>query len=275
MTTENGVARKPVPIDFRNFYNACNLAAQSGVTTVLLTGKGEPTLFPEQINQILRELKYESKLSTRSHPFPIIELQTNGIRIADGKIEDSTLKHWFDEGLRIISISNVGPNEHLNREIYTPRRGHYIDLKHLIDHLHKIGFSIRLATVMIKGGVEDSDTIEGCIQWARGMGVEQLTLRPVEKPLVYQDNPDSKEAYEWVSNNVPTEVDDAFDWVEKHGSILLKLPHGAVVYDVYGQNVCITNCLTESENPDTIRQLIYFPDGHLRYSWQYEGAMLL
>ena len=28
-------------------------------------------------------------------------------------------------------------------------------------------------------------------------------------------------------------------------------------------------------NPDEVRQLIFFPDGHLRYSWVYDGAIIL
>jgi hypothetical protein len=51
--------------------------------------------------------------------------------------------------------------------------------------------------------------------------------------------------------------------------------HGAIVYDYRGQNVCLTDALTIEPETDKIRQLIFFPDGHLRYDWQYKGAILI
>ena len=65
------------------------------------------------------------------------------------------------------------------------------------------------------------------------------------------------------------------DYLVTNGTKLLELPHGAIVYDVNGQNVCFSNCLTRTDNPENIRQLIFFPDGHLRYDWEYKGAILL
>lgn len=55
------------------------------------------------------------------------------------------------------------------------------------------------------------------------------------------------------------------------GTRLLDLAHGAAVYDVGGQNVCLADCLTHSADPDDMRQLIYNPDGRLTY----KGAVLL
>ncbi len=55
----------------------------------------------------------------------------------------------------------------------------------------------------------------------------------------------------------------------------MTLMHGAVGYDVGGQNVCLTDCLTLDASNEDIRQLIFFPDGRLGYDWQYEGAVLL
>jgi hypothetical protein len=55
----------------------------------------------------------------------------------------------------------------------------------------------------------------------------------------------------------------------------MELVHGAIVYDLHGQNICLTNALTIEPRSDEIRQLIFFPDGHLRYDWQYKGAIIL
>ena len=55
-------------INYVRFKKACQLAENSGATTVLLTGKGEPTLYMDQIFYFLNELN--------KYSLPIIELQT-------------------------------------------------------------------------------------------------------------------------------------------------------------------------------------------------------
>jgi hypothetical protein len=46
------------------------------------------------------------------------------------------------------------------------------------------------------------------------------------------------------------------------------------VYDVDGQNVCLSNCLSNDPQTGDLRNLIFFPDGHVRWDWQYQGAIL-
>jgi hypothetical protein len=280
MTVENGVGLKAQPIDYRNWEQALLLAEKSGVTTILLTGKGEPTLFPNQISEVLMRLR-GPKNTLR---FPIIELQTNGIPIADGKLECNSsfgvagdyLQEWYDLGLRTIAISNCGYNPSVNKAIYTPNRPDYIHLPGLIEKLHGRGFNVRLATVMIRNGIDHSVAAARMIDLAREWKVEQLTLRPVTLPHVV-GNQEGLPVANWIESKGLNHDGfyEVYAYVRDHGKLLLKLPHGAEVYDVKGQNVCMSNCLTHSDSPDTIRQIIYFPDGHLRYSWEYEGAILL
>jgi hypothetical protein len=75
MTPPVGVMLDEPEVNWRNFRVACRLAERCGVTTAMLTGKGEPTLFPEQITKYLQALS--------EFPFPIIELQSNGILLAE------------------------------------------------------------------------------------------------------------------------------------------------------------------------------------------------
>lgn len=267
-TPLQGVSNKHEPINYRNWNQACGLAKASGVNTIMLTGKGEPTLFPHQITEVLNSLL--------PFNFPIIELQTNGIDIADGKIDHEQLFEWYRLGLRIISVSNVGVDKGFGQRIYTPYRKEYIDLASLIENLHKNKFSVRMATVMLKGGVDSYESIPELVLFAKRYNVEQLRLCPVNHSGVIETD-EAKEVSEWTRANALTEyqLKGIKDHIERNSELLLTLPHGANVYDYDGQNVCLANCLTESQNPDTIRQLIYFPDGSLRYSWQYKGARIL
>ena len=57
---------------------------------------------------------------------------------------------------------------------------------------------------------------------------------------------------------------------------LMELAHGAEVFDVYGQNFCLSNCLKRTtEDVSKMRNLIFFPDGHIRYRWDLPGAIIL
>ena len=65
------------------------------------------------------------------------------------------------------------------------------------------------------------------------------------------------------------------NYLENHGTRILKLSHGAIVYDINGQNVCMGNCLNVNPDTEELRNLIFFPDGHLRYYWQYPGSIII
>lgn len=70
-------------------------------------------------------------------------------------------------------------------------------------------------------------------------------------------------------------VGDIAHIVAKDGTLLYNLVHGAKVYDYQGMNLCLTNCLTHDANEDTVRQLIFYPNGRLYTDWQYKGSILL
>lgn len=240
----------------RNLRIACRFAQNSGVSTALLTGKGEPTLYPDHITQYIEIL---------SEYFPFIELQTNGINIPYQKL-------WYDKGLTTVGVSIVHPNNERNGAMMTPG-GPEHDIWDTVHQLHKANLSVRINCTMVKGMVDSISEVGDLIRRCRKAKVEQLTVREVARPTSSED----KEIWNWVSeHNVDGLGEELVQYFTEHKApLLLELPHGAKVYDCGGQNVCVNNCLTETTNPDEIRQLILFPDGHLRYSWVYPGAIIL
>ena len=255
MTGDDGICEE---INFRNFRKACQFAGNSGVTTVLLTGKGEPTLYPDLITKYLEEIL---------HHFPFVELQTNGIALPE---LDEYLKVWYDLGLTTISLSCAHWEDAKNKEILG---NNYDSLEKYIKICHKNKLSVRVSCVMVDNYICTVESVSEFAIRCKDWDVEQFTVRPVSMPA---EN-DNREVANWVRNNwiypcTQTKIDDYFD---NNAVLLLKLAHGAKVYDYEGQNISINNCLTENTNPDDIRQLIFFPDGHLRFSWVYSGAILL
>jgi molybdenum cofactor biosynthesis enzyme MoaA len=266
MTPPVGVTLEEPEVNWRNFRVACRLAERCGVTTAMLTGKGEPTLFPEQITKYLQALS--------EFQFPIIELQSNGILLIEqaGAYAEH-LRDWYELGLTTVAISVVHHLPEKNRAIYLPHRKAYIDLPELIHLLHECGFSVRLACVMVDGFVDSRQDLQAFIAFAQAHRVEQVTVRPVNKP----SNGRSGASQDWAERHHlrPEQLADIRGYLEGEGALLMTLVHGARVYDVGGQNVCLTDSLTIDAGSDDLRQLIFCPDGHLRYDWQYKGAILL
>ena len=139
--------------------------------------------------------------------------------------------------------------------------------------LHDHNLSVRLACVMASGFIDDWEGLLALIDFAKEHRVEQLTVRPVNRPA----NSRNQQAYEWSSSHHlrAEQVEDIRRSLQANGALLMTLVHGAEVYDVGGQNVCLTDSLTLDSRSDDLRQLIFFPDGRVRYDWQYAGAILL
>lgn len=258
---------KPQEINSRNLHKTLQIANMSKVATCIITGKGEPTLFPDQVTQYLVYFK---------HMFPFVELQTNGVRIARDKVSMAILNDWYALGLTTILISNVGYDAELNRQTYTPQSDEYINHEELIKKLHDIGFMVRMTCVGIKGGIDSAEEFKKYMDYCDFIGADQVTWRPVNKPDS-RDNSESTEIYDWTVSNSVTEIEarEVRDWVSRHGVLIRKLSHGGAVYDVNGKNVCMTDCLTHDPNEEELRQLIFFASGELYTDWQYRGSRLL
>ena len=270
MTHSGGMCNKPQEINWRNLGVACKLAERAGVTTAMLTGKGEPTLWPDQID------KYLLALDRR---FPFIELQTNGMRIANGDIDIETLKYWRMRGLTTVAISVAHWYEEINQRIYLgSSRRKYPPLKDFVDAIHGAGLSMRLNCVLLKNYISTPENIEDLIRMIRPQDIEQLTLIPVGKPSI-KVKKTCADVYGWTAEHGLDDSDVAMlkKYLDRVGTQVLQLAHGAMVYDVDGQNVCLSNCLKKDryEKMSVMRNLIFYPDGHLRYDWEHSGAILL
>src|SRR4030042_167216 len=162
---------------------------------------------------------------------------------------------------------------HLNRLMFNASREY--DLPKLIDKLHNIGFRVRLSCVLTEGFIENIDEVNNLIQFTKDNKVMQLSLRRI-------DIPNNTLNHEFADNALKHKLADnkyslILDYIRK--SVLCdRLPHGAEVYEIYGQNVCITTGLSWDAGKDDMRQLIYFPQKGadiLTTSWEnVEGGRI-
>jgi molybdenum cofactor biosynthesis enzyme MoaA len=263
MTPAQGVGMSLPEVNWRTLDLGARLAREWGAATVLISSKGEATLYPKQLTQFMHKLQ--------KHEFPMIELQTNGIKLLEESY-DKHLKEWYDLGLTTMAISMVHPDTKKNKEIYEPHNENVFDLVKLVDKLHKHKMSVRLSCIMLKGYIDDIDGVANLVDFAKKYGIEQLTARSVQVPSKSQD----PEVFEYAEKHkVPQQViDDIRDFLDQEGTRLRELVHGAIVYDYKEQNICLSNCLTIESDSNAIRQIIFFPDGHVRYDWAHPGAIL-
>ena len=251
-------------INWRNFGIAVKLAKESGVTTILLTGKGEPTLYPDYVGIYLYELK----------DFPFKELQTNGIAL-ESQITDEELQRWYDLGLTTICLSMAHYDSSKNAEIFQPHlagASGQMNLEAVIERMLKFKFMVRLTAVGLEGYIGDSIELVKFIQFGKKVGAKQLTYRPMTAP----DNTDN-ETTQWIAqHHLDTKtIEDMGHFVANMGKPVLELAHGAIVYDIAGQNFCWSNCLTTDKDMENMRSLIVYPDGTISYNWAYQGGILL
>jgi molybdenum cofactor biosynthesis enzyme MoaA len=245
-------------VNWSRFEVACKVAEQGrdGVIPVIITGKGEPTLYPNLITQYLRELDWQ---------WPLVELNTNGTRLTP-----ELLDHWREYGMTSVSISitHFWADES-NKIMGLPDDVSFWKVAKMVQDA---GLSVRLNCTLVKGGVDTVSKVIQMIGMAKTHGIDQLTLRPVARPKESVD----PGAAAWVDeNNVNESVFFISKELEDHGTPLLHLPGGGKVYDYKGQNVALASCLTTSNDPNNIRQIIFLPDGRICYDWSYPGARIL
>ncbi len=254
-----------INFDEKKFDTAIKIVEQmkDGLLTVLLTGKGEPLLFPKQIT------RYLDILNGR---FPLIELQTNGTLVAKNL---KNLCKWQNDGLTLVCLSVASYSADCSNQVMGIKDDNY-DYWHTASMLKDIGLNVRLNCTMTTAGTHRPEDCETLITRANNAGIDQVTFREVETPsMPYSVVSDS--IWVWVIKHKPENAANKLHhYLALNGAVkLLELPHGGIVYSHRDQNVTIGNCLTETTDPDDIRQLIFFPDGRLTYSWQYPAARLL
>lgn len=272
MTPEHGITRKRPDIDWHRFNEFLKYATVGQAESIMFTGKGEPTIFEADITDYLTVTsEYED---TSGFKFASIELQTNGLLFADKPDKfDPLLEKWKELGLTTIAISIVHYEPEENKKEYTPNRHEYIDLSRLCEQIHRAGIKVRLSCTLLDGYIDSADKLEELINFARANRVEELTIRPVNKPDDSESRNTSVSDFveEWFLKDHQLEAMKLY--LDINGEEVGRLAHGAIIYDVNGQNVCLSNCLTADEVGYS-RQLISYPEGMITDGWTSDAEVL-
>jgi pyruvate-formate lyase-activating enzyme len=159
-------------VDWENFKIALETSINGDAKAVLFTGKGEPTLFPQHIDDYLTRINEHLAENNPGYHLDR-EMQSNGLIMQHPKFQEKGwLQKWYDNGLDLISLSIVDVDAEVNHEFYNPHQEEYPDLSKTIDMLHDIGYNVRLSVTMMKDRVESPSDIERVVQFAKDNDVE-------------------------------------------------------------------------------------------------------
>jgi sulfatase maturation enzyme AslB (radical SAM superfamily) len=230
------------------------IALMSGVTSVLITSKGEPLLNMVAVKYFLEKF---ANFKT--------ELQTNGELLTE-EILDS-----LDENLDILSIS-IDNTADLNK---------FIPILEYI-HNNNLSFIVRFTYNVIN--YNNFILFYDLVTFCKKYNVRQLTFRQVSIPeFGIVNTEEAKNAIHYIKEEIPRDnINNFFEFLDEK-ILTLKLKSELVfesevgkIYDYDGISIMtINNCIQNRANENMIRSLIFKEDGHLYTSWNSNASIIL
>lgn len=239
---------------FRNVDKVKTVARSSNVSSVLITGKGEPTL-SNALYKIILEF----------NTFPI-ELQTNGIVFENNNDKVYRILHdLVYNGLDTISISMdyiyKNPIDRIN------------NMSRFFEYVKKMDINVRLSVnITDQADVYFHELIKIC----KDNNINQLIFRNITLPIYTNENRVTK----WIKENTRLGLykelyNTIMTDIIPYSKLIRTTRFGMNIWDYEGISIALSdNCIQESNNTNDIRSLIYQADGHLYTSWNSKASRI-
>lgn len=232
-----------------NLDKLATIIAATQVTSILVTGKGEPLDATTAVKNI--------GLKFKQYP---LELQTKGMQFLK---YPSLVELLRTTNYNVIAISIDHPHM-------------LITFQDVFKAIVESGMIIRL-TIVVSDTWKDI-TLAGILQVCKESKISQLTFRIPTIPTKLVDSSDSRYAQRWIERHKPspdTELSRQINAACNNENFVRSLPFGAKIYDVEGIGLSIMDsCIQENSDSEDIRSLIYQADGHLYTTWDKKGSIL-
>lgn len=249
---------------FKNLLKLKVMAKSSGVHSILLTGKGEPTLNLDHIYHVCSMFS----------EFPL-ELQTNGIIF---RKNPEVLSRLVNCSLTTIAISMDFIDSTLEENLE--------ELKEFFKLNKTYDLNIRLSINFTDHVPESYLKLNRYIDLCKRYNVKQLLFRNITNPVnIHSYN----EATNWITRNnsgskfkIFTE-NFSLDYLNGYSvnspnvsyNLIRTTRFGMCIYDIDDISVSFSDyCIQESNNSIDIRSLIYQADGHLYTSWNSKASII-
>lgn len=244
-----GLVESNVALMMRNLLKVQTLARNSKVTSVLITGKGEPCLNMNMTLRFIREF----------NQYPI-ELQTNGIFLNNNRY---MLTELFNHGLDVLAVSVD--------ELSQIREYH-----NMFKIVKDLGMTVR-ACLNITKKIPSNVTFNGLVTLCKNNLIDQILLRNITKPKFAKESGYTK----WIDMNTSriqydTLVEQMENCVKKFGRFLRQTEFGMEIWEYRGLSITKSSyCIQDSNHSTDIRSLIFMEDGHVYPNWDTVASRIL
>jgi organic radical activating enzyme len=290
-----------------NFPKVSRIAKSAQVTSVSITGKGEPLLH-ECLNYIRR-------ICTELFDFPL-EIQTNGVilntwaKSLEDLIEDDKASSKYNRFLinKTSQYSQdlryfVRPSdiELALDDLLEENRDNYFNIMNPFTWLREIGINTVAVSIDSEENFEEllsnevfkilkyndlntritvnlSDKIKnGFLYWldqCKKHAIDQLSFRRITKANFTEKN----SIHKWIDKHVPKNMySEYMEQINEYPNKreIRRLPYGAVLYDI--NDISVTGfdyCIEDQAEGEDIRSLIYEEDGHLYTAWNSDASRI-
>jgi molybdenum cofactor biosynthesis enzyme MoaA len=239
----------------QNLEKAKYIAQSSAVSSISITGKGEPFLNIEAMTKVVNVFKHMP-----------IEVQTNGRLLK--KLFNSKMIGKYNYLISQLSYIDVFAFSCDTFEEIT-------DLKDVIENLNRHGFITRI-TFNVTDRVSDK-TYSDFLNAFKEVGVRQFSFRKIIKANFTEEN----EVHKWIDEHGGADIYDNLISqgkgyiTENNCQMIRKLSYGAVLYDVDGMSYTYFDyCIQDTSDDGDVRSLIYQEDGHLYTTWNSPASLV-
>ena len=233
-----------------NLKKARKMADNLGVSSIMITSKGEPLN-----NMLMMEFALNC-----FDKYPI-DVQTNGLPLLDG---------IGSKSLNLVDVFCISVD---SPEYFQESS----ELHKIWDKIHSYD-AIARATIIMSNrfkGMKLNDYISVC----KKFGICQLTFRNTTIPENCIRTLNSQEAQDWIIDHdccpryemIVKEITQKVSLKDR----ILTLSFGPSIYDIDGISVTFMDyCLQGNSNGEDIRSLVYQENGHMYLTWDKKGSIL-
>ena len=235
-----------------NIRKARYMAITSGVSSVSITGKGEPLLNKKMVLHVARQF-YE---------FPI-EVQTNG-----GLLRREVKKENFEfieELCREIDIFAISCDT--LEEVFESKKL----IKAIHNNYKKVRITFNVTDLVM------NNSFDFFLETMKSLKIDQFSFRKITKA----NHTEKTDVHRWIDEHGGHDVyerliDESKKYIiENNCQKIRNLSYGAVLYDIEGMSYTYFDyCIQDTSNEGDVRSLIYQEDGHLYTTWNSPASIV-
>ena len=241
----------------QSYLNRMQWTRDAGCDSLIFTGVTEPQ---QNLPFIYKLLTLNRTLRT---PFYNISIQTTGTALTPGEIE-----RLAQAGINTIALSISSFSDQENWDIIqAPKKVRTMSIADIMGCAKDNGMNVRACLNLTSEFNAVSPWIY--FDWAEQYDVDQLTFRKI-----YSSGNNEKST--WIREHLFD--NDRFEsirqFIIEHGTIVRRLPFGALLYDVNGISTVIDEDCMAEHNIEEIRYAVLRANNHLYSSWNKKGSLI-